>query len=315
MKTSWLLALIFALPLSAAAQPQPELDVSGLVDAAQQWAEENLDENVLAILPEVDREQVEKFLRSFEQQLKGNNVAEVAKLREAAKLVLPMLDSYEETTPLAAWLRSRLDYFDVAEELRKAAPPAPGLAPTNPPPAVERKVWTERLRSTDWPKGAKELVPKLKPIFASESVPAELVWLAEVESGFNPNARSPVGAAGLFQLMPATAKRFGLSKSWFGDARYQPEASARAAAKYLGILRKQFGDWRLALAAYNSGEGTVQKLLTKHKARSFDGIATHLPAETQMYVPKVEATVFRREGVQLAALKVPKPPMILSPRK
>lgn len=69
------------------------------------------------------------------------------------------------------------------------------------------------------------------------------------------------------------------------------------------------------MAAYNSGEGTVRKLLTKHKARSFDSIATHLPAETQMYVPKVEATVFRREGVQLAALKVPKPPIILSPRK
>ena len=128
-----------------------------------------------------------------------------------------------------------------------------------------------------------------------------MVWLAEVESSFDARVRSPAGAAGLFQLMPATAKSYGLKTSP-SDQRLQPEDSARAAAKYLGHLHGQFKDWRLALAAYNAGEGTVQKLLERHKARTFDAIATHLPAETQMYVPKVEATLLRREGVELSRL-------------
>ena len=132
-------------------------------------------------------------------------------------------------------------------------------------------------------------------------MPPELVWIAEVELGFNRDARSPVGAAGLFQLMPATAKRFGLGTSWFRDQRYQPEPSARASAQYLKQLHKEFGDWRLALAAYNAGEGRVQKLLDRHKTRP--STASSTAGGNQMYVPKVEATVLRREGVELAKLK------------
>lgn len=308
MKLGLLLALLLTIAFAMQAQ-EAELDVKGLLDTAEQWAQENLDEDVLAALPEVDRAQVEKFLREFQTQLQSEYVLDLAVLNGAAKAVLPLLDAHEETKPYAAWLRSRLDYFEVAEEFRKTLP-APKLVPGEPPkptpnpsPDAERKSWQKKLSQREWPKGAKELVPSLKPIFAKERVPPELIWVAEVESGFNPKARSPVGAAGLFQLMPATAGRFGLRTSWLRDQRYQPEPSARAAAQYLKQLHKEFGDWRLALAAYNAGEGTVQKLLDRHKARSFDGIATHLPAETQMFVPKVEATVLRREGVALAKLK------------
>ena len=308
MKLGLLLALLVTTAFALKAQ-EGELDLKGLLDTAEKWAQENLDEDVLAALPEVDRAQVEKFLREFQTQLQSEYVVDLAALNGAAKAVLPLLDAHEETKPYAAWLRSRLDYFEVAEEFRKTMP-APKLIPgelpkptPNPSPDAERKSWQQKLSQRDWPKGAKELVPTLKPIFAKERVPPELIWVAEVESGFNPKARSPVGAAGLFQFMPATAERFGLRTSWLRDQRYQPEPSARAAAQYLKQLHKEFGDWRLALAAYNAGEGTVQKLLDRHKTRSFDGIATHLPAETQMFVPKVEATVLRREGVALAKLK------------
>jgi membrane-bound lytic murein transglycosylase D len=109
------------------------------------------------------------------------------------------------------------------------------------------------------------------------------------------------GAAGLFQLMPATAKRYGLRTFPF-DQRLQPEPSAQAASKYLHYLYEHYKDWRLALAAYNAGEGTVDRLLKKKKQRTFDAIATDLPAETQMYVPKVEATLLRREGLKLGDL-------------
>ena len=91
-------------------------------------------------------------------------------------------------------------------------------------------------------------------------------------------------------------------RTWLPDQRLRAEDNTRAAAKYLRHLHGQFKDWPLALAAYNAGEGTVQKLLDRHKARTFDAIATHLPAETQMYVPKVEATLARREGVKLSEL-------------
>jgi len=310
MKLGLFLALLLALAPNLRAQ-QPEIDVRGLLDTAEQWAQENLDEDVLAALSEVDRTQVEKFLREFQVQLHSEYVLDLGALEGAAKAVMPLLDAHEETRPYAAWLRSRLDYFEVAGDFRKTTP-APKLIPgepatpaPNPSAAAERTTWQKKLSQRDWPKNAKELVPTLKPIFATERVPQELIWVAEVESGFNPKARSPVGAAGLFQLMPATAQRFGLRTFWLSDQRYQPETSTRAAAQYLKQLHKQFGDWRLALAAYNAGEGTVQKLLTRHKTRTFDGIATHLPAETQMFVPKVEATVLRREGMALAGLKIP----------
>ncbi|MCW5553030.1 MAG: lytic transglycosylase domain-containing protein [Verrucomicrobiae bacterium] len=312
MKPHFLLAM--ALLIFGTVQAQEwELDTNALREwlvAADEWAQENLNEDLLQALPQVDRERVEQFLRNLQQQLQGEYVLDVALLKDAANGLLPLLQLHEETQPYAAWLKSRLDYFDVAEELRRAAPPPkhiPDQPPRplpNPPPEAGRRVWQKTVAPRPMPKGAEALVKQLKPVFISEQVPPELVWLAEVESSFDPRARSPVGAAGLFQIMPATAKRFGLRR-WPWDQRYQAQPSAQAAARYLRILHRQFGDWRLAVAAYNAGEGRVQRLLDKHQTRSFDRIAPHLPAETQMYVPKVEATLLRREGVELAKLRAP----------
>jgi len=104
--------------------------------------------------------------------------------------------------------------------------------------------------------------------------------------------------------MPATARALSLSLRP-RDKRLETEKSARAAARFLRQLHGRFGDWRLALAAYNAGESRVEALLKKSKTRSFDAIASRLPAETQMYVPKVEATLRKREGIALAELKPP----------
>lgn len=305
-----LLALSVTLSWAASAQ-EFELDTNALkqaFDSAAQWAGENLDEDVLRVLDQADREKVDQFVRDLQKRLQGEYVLDLASLKSAANVALPLLEAHEETQPYAAWLKTRLDYLDAAEELRPPAPPsqklvpgAPPKPPANPSPSAARTVWQKKLAQRPWPRAANEFVPKLKPVFTNERVPAELVWLAEVESGFNPRARSPVGAAGLFQLMPATAKRYGLRR-WPWDQRYQPGPAATAAAKYLKQLHAQFGNWPLALAAYNAGEGTVQRLLERQKARSFDQIATRLPAETQMFVPKVEATIQRREGVKLAEL-------------
>jgi membrane-bound lytic murein transglycosylase D len=101
--------------------------------------------------------------------------------------------------------------------------------------------------------------------------------------------------------MPATARSLGLSL-FPTDQRLNPEKNATAAARYLKILYDRFHDWPLVLAAYNAGEGRVNGLIRHHKAGTYEQISTHLPAETQMYVPKVNATLLRREGIGLADL-------------
>lgn len=300
--------LLLWVVLSSAQEDTITLD--DLVQSADQWAKENLDEDALRALQDVDRAKVKQFFSDIQKQFQGEYVMDLASLKDTAKTILPLLEGYEETQPYGAWLKARLDYLEVADQLRRTSPPPkiePGQPPKpvpNPAPNVERETWNKQLAERPWPVAAKPYVSRLKPIFTGQKVPPELVWIAEVESSFDPRARSPVGAAGLFQLMPATAKRFGLRTSPRDD-RLRPEDSARAAAKYLDYLHGQFKDWRLALAAYNAGEGTVQKLLQRHKARTFDTIATHLPAETQMFVPRVEATLARREGVKLSELRVP----------
>jgi membrane-bound lytic murein transglycosylase D len=304
------MALSLAGALAAQAQDKA-VTLPDLINGAQQWAQENLDTNVLNALPKVDDPATQQFLRDIQKQFQGEYVVDLAALRDAARMALPLLENHEQTQPYAIWLSAQMDYLDVAEEIRVTIPaptvetnqPAPAKA--NPPAQVEREVWVRQIAKEPWPPAAKEVVPQLKPIFLAQGVPPELVWVAGVESSFDRRAESPAGAAGLFQLMPDTAKRFGLSM-WPRDQRLQAEPSANAAAEYLRYLFGHFKDWRLALAAYNAGEGTVQKQLDKRKARSYDAIAQHLPAETQMYVPRVEAMILRREGTPLEQLPSPR---------
>lgn len=307
LKLCFLCLLLLNFPLLLSAQTN-SLTFDDLLQSAEQWAKENLDDDALRMLQNADRQKIEKLFADIQKELQGEYVIDLASLRSTAKTVLPLLERSEETLPYALWLKTRLDYLDVADELRikipppKSKPGTPVKAVPNPPPQVERQIWIEKFSERPWPPTAKAYVSRLKPIFIAQKVPAELVWLAEVESSFDPRARSPAGAAGLFQLMPDTAKRFGLRTFPF-DQRLSPDESALAAAKYLQYLHRHFNDWRLALAAYNAGEGTVQNLLSRHKAHAFDEIATRLPAETQMYVPKVEATILRREGLRLNQLR------------
>jgi membrane-bound lytic murein transglycosylase D len=284
------------------------MTLDDLLQSTEQWAKENLDEDALRVLQTVDRDKVKQVLDEIQKQFHGDYVIDLGLLKESARQIVPLLENYDETLPYALWLKTRLDYLDVADEFRLIIP-APKVKPgepqkplPNPSPQMEREVWVKKVKERPWPEAAKPYVTRLKPIFAAQKVPPELVWIAEVESSFDPRARSPVGAAGLFQLMPATAKRYGLRVGVF-DQRLKAEPSAEATAKYLSYLHAHFHDWRLALAAYNAGEGTVDKLLVRHKARSFDEISAHLPAETQLYVPKVEATLLRREGLKLSQLK------------
>jgi len=262
----------------------------------------------MAILRNGESGSWEAWLKMAAEELRGDYVLDLAELEEAADWVLPLMERNPETRGYASWLRARMDYFDVAEFFRgtlpqprtkPGQPPAPPMTPT---PEQERRAWKKQMEDVSAPKGASTWVPRLKPVFGTAGAPKALVWLAEVESSFDPQARSPVGATGLYQLMPKTAQELGL-KIAPTDERLVAEKNAKAAATYLVRLRRQFGDWPLALAAYNAGPGRVSDTLKRRRARSFDAIAPDLPAETQMYVPKFEAVLQRREKLTLQALK------------
>lgn len=132
--------------------------------------------------------------------------------------------------------------------------------------------------------------PLFERYFKEYDIPDEIKYLAIVESGLNPKARSRVGAVGLWQFMPGTARMFGLKTDWYIDERMDPEKSTKAAAKYLKSLYSYFEDWELALAAYNAGPGKVRRAIRKSGyKKKFWEIYRYLPRETRSYVPQFMA--------------------------
>jgi len=297
--------MFVCLALALAVPAQEELTPADLLQQANEWINENIDDEALDALG-VDTGRARKFLSELQKSLQGTYVYDLGALRETAEQLQPLLASFEETEPYALWLKTHLDYFDVSERLRKEASAKSTKTARLPDasPQSQRAMWLRVIE--DRPAAAtNKQIARLKQIFAQERVPPELVWIAEVESSFDARAKSPAGAAGMFQLMPATARSLDLSVGVFRDERLHPEKSARAAAQYLRRLYGRFGDWRLALAAYNCGETRVANLLKKQNARSYDEIASRLPTETQMYVPKIEATLRKRERLALHEMKFP----------
>ncbi len=301
------LALVCLLPCLAL-RAQEEVIPADLLQQANDWLNENIDDAALDALG-VDKPRAQQFFAEVQQRLQGTYVYDLGALRDTVRPWQPLLERFEETEPYALWLKTHLDYFDVSERLRQEAVRAtPGNKPlTNASPQLQRRVWVKVIEERTSPAvtATNQQLARLKRIFSQERVPPELVWIAEVESSFDARARSPAGAAGMFQLMPATARSLDLSVGLLRDERLHPEKSARAAARYLRHLHGRFRDWRLALAAYNAGEGRVSALLKKHKGKTYDDINQFLPVETQMYVPKIEATLRKREKRALPELKIP----------
>ena len=124
-------------------------------------------------------------------------------------------------------------------------------------------------------------------------MPTELALLPVIESAFNPQALSNADAAGIWQFVPGTGRDFNLKQNMFKDERRGVLASTDAALTYLQRLYTMFGDWQLALAAYNWGEGNVQKAIQKNRAlgkpTDFESLSELMPAETRNYVPKLQA--------------------------
>lgn len=135
----------------------------------------------------------------------------------------------------------------------------------------------------------------------AEGVPQDLIYLAQAESGFHPLALSKVGARGMWQFMASRGSGYGLERNWWVDDRQDPEKATRAAARHLKDLYKQFGDWYLAMAAYNSGPGNVQKAVQRTGYADFWELYKRnvLPAETKNYVPIILAiTIMSKNPAQ-----------------
>jgi len=147
-----------------------------------------------------------------------------------------------------------------------------------------------------WLRRAETYFPMIEHIFAEENVPDELKYLALVESGLNPHAHSHAKAAGIWQFVASTGRRYGLTIDPWVDERLDPEKATRAAARHLRDLHTLFGgDWHLALAGYNLSPSVVKRELAKARRQmdrepTYWDIYPHLPEETRNYVPLYVAT-------------------------
>lgn len=317
-KILWGFAFVGGLGLAAPPAPAPAsspgVSAEELIDGAKELFEEYAPDELQAQFRFPSAREWSDFARRLQQALEGNDLRRLAAYEPEARAALAALRALPEYSGYADWLAERLDYIEVAKATL-ATPPGKPVPPKPPvrdlprgevrPEIPHYEPWLERMRQRPAPSRAAVLLPRIQAVFRAEGVPPELAWLAEAESTFNPAAQSPVGAKGLFQLMPDTAKGLGL-QTFLPDERTNPEKSARAAAQYLRRLHARFGDWPLALAAYNAGEGRVGRMLEKQRAKTFAEIAHRLPVETRMYVPKVLATIEARAGIAPGRLPGPR---------
>jgi len=185
----------------------------------------------------------------------------------------------------------------IEDPMTSEAPPVPdsGLASSEIPMTTNRVV-NESIsylqKDPDqhvkrWLRRVQVYGPMIDHILAEEDVPRDLKYLAMAESGLNPRARSWAGAVGMWQFMPSTGRRYGLSVNPWVDERRDPEKATRAAARHLRDLYEEFGDWHLAMAGFNCGAGCVRRALRRTDAEdpTYWDAYDYLPRETRGYVP------------------------------
>ncbi|OIO10801.1 MAG: hypothetical protein AUJ52_03095 [Elusimicrobia bacterium CG1_02_63_36] len=258
-----------------------------------------------------------------------------AELKRAFSLLTSLMDEDELPTELRSEFRGMIEKIRVwegrepaAESIGELSVGAEELAatPTETVPSAEPKKHTITIDPENTitkkyieiytqkrPKSVEQALARsgryramiLKHLRKAK-LPEELLWLVMTESEFKQKAISRSGAGGLWQFMPFTGRKFGLEVSYWVDERYNPEKATGAAVRYLEELHQWFGDWHLAMAAYNRGENGIGRDLQFSRSTDFSGLSTRgvLPSETNSYVPKFMACVLIGENPQRYGLQV-----------
>jgi membrane-bound lytic murein transglycosylase D len=134
-------------------------------------------------------------------------------------------------------------------------------------------------------------LPMARTIFRRVGVPEDIAWLGQIESAWKPNAYSYAAASGLWQFIPSTGARYGLRQTAWVDERNSFEKATEASARYLKWLHDRYNNWELAIAAYNTGEGNVDRAISRAGTANFWAIYPYIAQETRDYVPNILATI------------------------
>ncbi len=203
------------------------------------------------------------------------------------------------------------DLADIEEVIEDSEDERPYHIPVILNDSVESHLEYFKTRGRDlfqrWLERSARYIPMMKQIFKEKNLPEDLVYVAMIESGFNPYAVSWAKAVGPWQFMPATGAKYGLKINWWIDERKDPIKSTYAAAEHLKDLHNLFGSWPLALASYNAGAGKVQRAVLRTRSEDFWDLkaSRYIRRETKNYVPKYMAATIIAKNPAAYGFTVP----------
>lgn len=231
------------------------------------------------------------FANSWDNQLPGNDArgqsAQDQPPAKANSTPSKASDSARSTVPTIATVQTN----DLWERIRAGF----ALPELDTPLVKNHEEWYANPKHADSVRRSVERSRRYLYYIAGEvekrGMPMEIALLPMIESSFNPKAYSPADASGIWQFIPSTGRHFGLKHDFWGDDRQDITAATQAALDYLQKLYGMFGDWNLALAAYNWGEGAVARAIAKNQRAGLptDYVSLNMPAETRNYVPRLLA--------------------------